>query len=817
MSAPSRFDSASGLKPTTAFVLVAGVLGLIGLKAAKISLWDEGGPPKNLIQQDVPDVTFDILDASGTPLALSVQRLELVMSPNATWQAHTPDRMAALLARELGPAYSAEGLLEAMLPDAERGIIRVEAEALALDASQATAVYHWLSTGSTRDGVEPRPIPGVRIEPGRTPGKYRIAWSPVVLLSERTRAEHGISRPLDWSRRIADDLYLCLHGSPIREALGTDEEVSAERRRIWDALMPSRFKCLVKEVPPEAALAVWKLLGEERVRSHQIDLQRLGRRAYPARAEHGPHGNAPLAVLGRWGTLEPAQAEKAARRSLRMPEGEPLTEEQDALLGREIQRLVYEPSPQNGLELIGQELLRLPEWRGLERRSEEYTYLANQPPRQPLQRYFKELVPAGEIPHLVTTLDIDLQREMRRQLDLVMAKNRPAAAMAIALDVATGKVLAVDAIDPYGMGGFLPTIHTFTPGSTMKVVVMAAALEAGVVTPDEVINTHDGHFQLGKRVIREAENSKTGWITAAMGLAYSCNAVLVQIGIRMDPEVLRDRFLALGYARRPESGLGPERTGRLPSWPWRTNWGLASASFGHETLVTLWQHAAGLATVIRGGEYRPLALVEAVEQRGIRQPVPLLPGHRVFTERTCDQVREMMAMGAREGTGRKIYCPDLEMGTKTGTEQKVGSELCLHVELQHNREHGCKGAAACRKKLVGAPRDHRSCYTSSMCAYGRIPGTEREVMVLVVVDEPRGGGKYGSDVAGPAAKTILEVALGTRREGVRPKPLSPEGFSDLLVSGPSEASRGRATRGATSKNTNEGFQLPWEESRLAAR
>jgi cell division protein FtsI/penicillin-binding protein 2 len=184
----------------------------------------------------------------------------------------------------------------------------------------------------------------------------------------------------------------------------------------------------------------------------------------------------------------------------------------------------------------------------------------------------------------------------------------------------------------------------------------------------------------------------------------------------------------------------------------------------------------------------------------------------VFSQHTCDLVREMMAMGAREGTGRKVYCPYLEMGTKTGTAEKVGNEVCLHVELQHNRAHGCRGARACRKALVRAARDHRTCYTSSMCAYGRVPGTEREVMVLVVADEPRGSKKYGSDVAGPAAAAILEEALMTRRGGVRPPELSPEGFAHLVVDEPETPKTAART-----KRTHETFQLPWEEARLATR
>jgi hypothetical protein len=810
--APDGRPSASGLKPTTAFVLVAAVLGLIALKAGKIALFDAGEEPHNLVQQKVPEVTFDIVDSSGTPMALPVGRLELDISPNAAWQAHTPRLMAEKLAAALGPKYPAEKLLEIMLPDAKKGLIRVTDDPFVLDAAQARAVKHWIETGAPRDGAEPLRMRGFGLVAGDRPSSYAVIWRPVEALSEEARVEHGFSRPLDWSRRIADDLYACLHGRPIREALATDEEVAVARRQIWSALMPSQFKCVVREVAPETAMAVWKLLKDERVRDHQMDLVRVGRRVYPGRA--GAGDDPPLGVLGRWATPETRDARESVRKELGLPEDRLCTEAELSQLATGTSRRVYHPRPQSGIELLAQTLLLEPQWSDLARRQEQYLFLANQAPRQPQQLYFQELVPASETPHVVTTLDLPLQRRVRLELEKVMEKHRPAVAMAIALDVATGKVLAVDAIDPYGMGGFLPTFHTFTPGSTMKVVVMATALEAGVITPTSRFDSFNGHLQLGGHKIGEAENQKTGILTAAEGLAYSCNAVLAQIGLLIPQKDFHQRFLDLGYSKYPNAGLGAERRGSVPPLPWKPNWDQASVSFGHQLAVTLWQHAAGLASVIRGGEYRPLALVEAIEQGGVRRPVPLADPERVFSQRTCDEVREMMNLGAREGTGKRVYCPYLEMGTKTGTAQKVGTEICLHAELEHNRIHGCHGAKACRRALVGVHDAHRGpCYTSSMCAFGRLPGTEREIMVLVVVDEPRGNLKFGADVAGPAAIAILEEALGSRRDGVRPPELSPEGFAEMVLEKPSA----RVARAAVGAAVNNVLPLPWEEGRLAAR
>src|SRR6185436_18618188 len=96
-------------------------------------------------------------------------------------------------------------------------------------------------------------------------------------------------------------------------------------------------------------------------------------------------------------------------------------------------------------------------------------------------------------------------------LEQVMETHKPAVAMAIAIEVATGKVLAVDALDAYESSGFLPTVHTFTPGSTMKVLVMATAVDTGSVDLNQTFDSHNGHFVLdGKREIHEAEGAQTG-------------------------------------------------------------------------------------------------------------------------------------------------------------------------------------------------------------------------------------------------------------------------------------------------------------------
>ncbi len=801
--------SPAGLRPGLVFLAIGIVLVLVAARSVAVALAADGEQPQNLRRRPVLPPAFELCDSAGVPMASSAEYLELVMSPNAMWQAHTPDAMLRKIAAALGEEERADELFERMLPDGSvSGWITCTRDPLVLDAHQAARVQAWITTGVADPERPCRPVSGFALVAGARAGEYQIAWHPATALSEAERARQGCERPRDWTRRIADALSTCVLGQPVHEALTEEEDLRDQRESIWRALLPSQFRVVRKDVAPGAAPALHALLKEERVQPLQMELRRNARRVYPVQGDL--RGTAtPLAILGRWSTLLPEAARKTAIRQLALPVDEDAwTEFQRAELGELVERLVYEPSPTSGLELLASRLLQQPEYGWIGRRGEEYTYLLNQAPRRPLQRYFQELVPGDPRPEVVTTLDLRLQRRMRELLQEVVVQHKPALAEAIAIDLETGGVLAVDAIDVYGMGGYAPTMHTFTPGSTFKVPVMGIALHEGRVTPQEPFQSFNGQYRIEGRAIREAEGGDNkGRVTAAEGLAYSINAVLVQIGTRVPAPVLRQHLIDLGYADYPRTGLGGERSGQLTPLPWKTKFTHASISFGHEIHVTLWQHAAALATVLRGGRYRPLRLVDAVQWNGRREELPLVENHPLqsrdsLSADACAKVRDMMRLGATIGTGR-LLCKDLladvDVGTKTGTAQKVPGELCLHLELQHNIEHGCRGAAACRRELARNGRPpHRSCYTSSIVVVGRLRPAGREVMVLVVVDEPRSRVHFGSQVAGPAAMGILREALGLTRGGDAPLALAEDGFHAVEAAA-----------------IDEGSDQPWAEAQHA--
>lgn len=759
MSPHERLLSASGLRPMSAFVVVGSVVAAVALWVVRLACLDSAQPGRVRTELGAPPA-YSIVARGGETLASFVPRFDLELSPRSLWQAHTPRRIAAALARVLGGQPSASELLAALVPDADAtGTVRVLE--WTLDLRQSQRLHDWIADGA---GTGLGPLEGLGVERAGD-GTFRLLWQPALLLSEEQRKAHGVSQAWRWGRRIADGLHFARHGIPLDPALVTENEARHAREAIWKALMPTAFTRPVTGLAPELVLPLRAELEAQGVAAWQMRIAYARDRVYPA----GEHE-----LYGSWGYRG-----AAAR----------------------------EPAPREGLELLCERLLAEPRYAFLERRPELYRWLDHRPVRGSRANGYLDFTPASAPPFVRTTLDLGLQRFLGAELRATLAEHQAALAMGIVLDVASGEILALDSAEACPLAPFAPVYHTFTPGSTFKILTMAAALEEGVVTPETTFEVGNGEYRVSYpdgrpsgRVIREAEGALTGRHTAAEFFAFSVNAALAQIGLRIDDERFHGYLVQLGYGEAPGSGLGPERAGNLTPTPWSYAYTHASLGFGHEISTTLWRHAEALATVVRGGERRPLTLLAAVEQGERRVLLPPARGARVFSSETCAVVCDMMRLGAREGTGRDVRSAFLasltaafgaepaetsfDLGTKTGTAQKVPSELCVHVELGERARLERAGLSATRERLEAMQRlekPHARCYTSSICAFGRAPSNERDsnerdVMVLLVIDEPRGQERFGGRVAGPAAQRVLAEALGLTVNGCAPSPEVAPGF-----------------------------------------
>ncbi len=803
-------------------LIVLGFVLVIG-RSVYLAFDVNGEQPNATIVKAAPRSSFELFDRDGQAMALSMECFDISVSPRSLWRSHTPMHMAAALADVL-QLPEAE-VLERLLPkgvDKDTGfLIPEKPKLLRFDAQGAQAVQQWLKTGSLDPDAEDVPMYGwswVVLDSRR---HATLAWQPEVVLDLQERLRHmskkSAERPERWTRKLLRDLtkLVTQAGLPADvqedlQRLNTFERRAYLADAIWAELCPTTYRSLAKGVEPNMAHSVAQLLRSETVSPWQIKLLPSMRRFQPVRedplhmvamGEAAPGTLDPFAVLGHWGVLGEEDAKAQALRDRdKSPHLLPWDEAADPVAAR-ASELARQWKPWSGLERLCQTILEdsgvAETW---SQKTRTHTVRGRRLARDRRVRWEDREVPdyylgasLADAPlELHTTLDAQLQFELHAELLSIMDRMDPAMAMGICVDVESGRVLAVDGMQAYPGGRFLPTQHVFTPGSTMKSVIMAAALDRGVVAPETEFKT----FYPGGLVVREGRSSRTiteaegapreGEIEARAGLARSVNAVLVQIGLLLDPADLRGLLVELGYGSRPGIGLGSEGVGYLPKLEkgtWSRVYTHASICFGHELGVTLWQHAQGLAAIARGGEFLPLSLVDSVHQEDLSHRFDLGERRPVLSAIACEQVLEMMAIGAQSGTGRHVandkLCPEFEyIGTKTGTTEKADTEVCIHVELEHAAEHRVKKTScsrSCYKSLKGK-RLHKgkrdTCYTASMCAVGRLSEDGPTVLTLVVVEDARSDKKFGAEVAGSSAILLLRRALGLSAETGRDLTLS---------------------------------------------
>jgi cell division protein FtsI (penicillin-binding protein 3) len=278
----------------------------------------------------------------------------------------------------------------------------------------------------------------------------------------------------------------------------------------------------------------------------------------------------------------------------------------------------------------------------------------------------------------------------------------------------------------------------FEPGSTMKPFTMALALERGVVNPGSVVDTSPGSITIADRTIKDTHTY--GVLSMAQVIQKSSNVGTIKTALRMPASELFNVHSAVGLGQ--PAGLGfpgkagtPEKPG-LPGFPGGAKGVLrqhrtgsvqhASMSYGYAMSASLLQMAQAYTVFAREGEFVPATLVKRAESNGA--PVP---GTRVFSAKTANQVRDMLGLAvAAGGTGPEAQVNTLgySVGGKTGTTR---------VNLEK----------------VGYTSKHRAFFV------GLAPLKNPRLVVAVMVDSPQGPRFHGGEVAAPLFGKVTEYTL----------------------------------------------------------
>ena len=342
------------------------------------------------------------------------------------------------------------------------------------------------------------------------------------------------------------------------------------------------------------------------------------------------------------------------------------------------------------------------------------------------------------------TLDEVIQHVVERELDAVMESTRALGATVVVLRPQTGEVLALASrptFDPNDYSAAREEARRnravtdyYEPGSTFKVFTAAAALEQGRVRPNEVIWCENGSIVVARHRFNE-DRRPFGNLTFTDVLARSSNVGAIKVARRLPPGEFLGAIRAFGFGRRTGIDLPGEGPGMLRDLDDWSGLSQASMAIGQEVGTTPVQLAAALGAVANGGLWvRPRVVESQVAPDGRRlpaRPAGARERRRVISESAARHLRRMLqsVTTAEEGTGRAAAVPGYTVGGKTGTAQKVDA----------------------------SGRYARGRYVSWFGGF--VPADDPALVIVVMVDEPRGPRFHGGDVAAPVFSRVALPVL----------------------------------------------------------
>lgn len=344
--------------------------------------------------------------------------------------------------------------------------------------------------------------------------------------------------------------------------------------------------------------------------------------------------------------------------------------------------------------------------------------------------------------NLSLTIDLDIQLTVERELDNVVTKYNPEQALMIVADPNTGEILAMSSRPNFDSNNYknydintinrnLPIWATYEPGSTFKIITLAASLE------EKTINIFDDHFHDSGSIHVENARIKC-WKKGGHGdqtflqvVENSCNPGFVVMGQKLGTERLYNYITNFGFGKKTGIDLNGESSGILFKYDNIGPVEQATMSFGQGISVTPIQQVVGVSAAINGGYLNTPYIVKYLsepETNNIILENKKSTKRQVVSEETSKLVRHTLESVVANGTGKNAYIENYRVGGKTGTAQKVNNGIYM----------------------VGN-------YILSFIGF--LPADKPEYIVYVAIDNPKGVTQYGGTVSAPIAKNVMKSII----------------------------------------------------------
>lgn len=342
--------------------------------------------------------------------------------------------------------------------------------------------------------------------------------------------------------------------------------------------------------------------------------------------------------------------------------------------------------------------------------------------------------------NLILTIDETIQYIVEREIEKVFKERGAKSAAVIVMDPATGEILALASrptFDPNNYGEYPKSNRrnfgindAFEPGSTMKIITAAMAMEEKVVDGESRFFC-PGHTKVGKETISCANHKAHGSQTFAQIVENSCNVGFVQVGLDIGMEKYFHYLNAFGFGKSTGIDLPGEAEGILVPESRAKQIDLAVMAMGQANAVTSIQLTTAVAAVANDGKLvKPHLVKQIIDNNGkvIKKFEPEVV-RRVISEETAHQLCLILEGEVTVGTGLNAYIEGYRVAGKTGTAQK--------------------------SKPGGGylTNEHVASFI------GFAPAINPRLVCMVVVDAPQGYPYFGGWVAAPVFKNIMQDAL----------------------------------------------------------
>ncbi len=365
--------------------------------------------------------------------------------------------------------------------------------------------------------------------------------------------------------------------------------------------------------------------------------------------------------------------------------------------------------------------------------------------------------------NLVLTIDANIQYMAEQALDAQMAKVKALHGTVVVQDPNTGQILALavsprfNPNDPLHVDARdltdLAVSDVYEPGSTFKLVTYSAAIDAAGVKPTDMVDCQGGEMTMYGRTLHDDEEDRRhhyGLVTVEKALEISSDVAAAKMALKVGPETFYKYIRAFGFGQRTGIELPSETRGLLrPPRRWGST-SILSLAIGQEVAVTPVQLVAMVSAIANGGVYLPPHILlqssdrqsqdnQGSEAKLVAEPfhpeegLPAkLPdgGHRIISEQTAAEMRQMMQAVVLDGTGKPAQLNGYSSAGKTGTAQKVD------------------------------PVTHAYSHTNVVASFaGFAPVNHPAISIAVVIDNPTVGSRYGTAVSAPVFRQVAQEVL----------------------------------------------------------